>query len=271
MAIACSTSAFPVPLDEALTRVAALGFSCVDLICIPGFGHIIPAELADAFEPQADAIEAALSDRSLSPVAVNVALGSLYQRDRQTNEARLRGARAVARLMERLQVRVASFYPGHIHAARELGFERTLQESVRTWHELLEIAAGHGLTFCVELHAQTPFETVEQGTRLLDAVPELSVAYDPSHFAMQEIPLPDTAHFLDRTAHVHVRDAAPGKMCVPFGAGTVDLAWLIEALAERDYRGHFSVEYLKNVEDPEKQVAATRAWLEEHLSPPSEP
>lgn len=62
---------------------------------------------------------------------------------------------------------------------------------------------------------------------------------------MQAIDLRATASLLDHAAHVHLRDAAPGTMQVEFGTGTVDLAWLLGALREREYRGHISLGYLR--------------------------
>jgi len=54
---------------------------------------------------------------------------------------------------------------------------------------------------------------------------------------MQEIDVRDTAVLLDRTAHVHLRDAGPEQMQVPVGEGNVDFVWIVDALAERGYQG----------------------------------
>ena len=265
MRIACSTSAFKVPLDEALARVAGLGFEAVDLICIPGWGHVVPADLAADFEPAASRIEQALHQAGLTTVAMNLAVPHTHQRDdAQVNADRLKYVGAVTRLMNRLGVSVCSFYPGYRAEGRD--WEAVLADSVETIREMLRAAAGAGVTLAVEPHFATPYETVEQGQRLLEALPELTVAYDPSHYALQEIPLSQTESLLDRASHVHLRDAAPGKMCVPYGQGTVDFDWLMAALADRGYDGNFSIEYLpKEGSDPADSIARLRDDLADKI------
>jgi sugar phosphate isomerase/epimerase len=264
MSIACSTSAFKKPLDEALAAISQLGFDYVDLVCIPGFGHIIPAELAKDFDAQASNIEALLKRNKLAPVAMNAAFGQLHQRgDAEAVRQRVREMDAVARLMNRLGVGVCSFYPGYRAEGRD--WEEVLADTARSITELMEAADKRGVAVGVELHFATPFETVPQGRRLLEAVPGLNVVFDPSHYAMQRIDPDQTASFLDRTVHVHMRDAAPDKMCVPPGEGTVDFKSLVHNLAVRNYAGHYSIEYLPNKEGREvgPDLVKMREILEE--------
>ncbi len=255
MKIACSTSAFRGSLDDALAQVAALGFAAVDLICIPAWNHIVPADVAANFEAQAARIESLLRQHRLQPVAMNLAVANPHQRaDAAVNAQRLAEVAAIAKLMKRLGVQVASFYPGYL--VKDRPWEDVLRDEITTIREMLE--AADGVTLAVELHAQTPFETVEQGRRLLAAIPDLPVAYDPSHFVMQGIPLPATAEFLDRAVHVHVRDAAPGQMCVPTGGGAVDFAWLLAALRRRHYRGAVSIECLPGLAEISQTIIRLR-------------
>lgn len=265
MAIACSTSAFRTDLDGALARVGALGFDTVDLIVMPGWDHVSPTALVGDFEAAAAQVEELLAKHALTPVAINCAFGHLHEReDPPANAQRIEQARAATKLMNRLGVEVASFFPGRKWS--ENPWEQVLSDTVESARELLTVADEAGVKLGMELHYNTPFETVEQARRLLAEVPDLPVVYDPSHFAMQEIPLPETAELLDRTIHVHVRDAAPGKMCVPTGSGTVDFAWLAGALRERGYGGHYSIEYLPNAEgDPGDAILDMRDILAEHL------
>jgi sugar phosphate isomerase/epimerase len=263
MAIACSTSAFKVQLAEALKEVAELGFDYVDLIAIPGWDHVQPEALADDFESVAGEVERLLQENDLTPVAVNMAVPHTHQRDEETNIERLRQVRGVARLMERLDVDVASFYPGY--KAEDRPWDEVLADSATTMREMLGVAAEIGVTLAVELHYNTPFETVEQCTRLLEAVPELPVAYDPSHFAMQGLDLDDTSLLMERAAHVHLRDAAPDEMFVPLGRGTVDFDRLIEMLQERGYTGHYSIEYLGLHEGAREEIVKLRNRVAAHL------
>ena len=261
VAIACSTSAWQGSLAEALAQISEMGFEHVDLIAIASWGHIRPADLVSEFELVADEIERLLAKHKLAPVALNAAVTHLHERaDKAVNEQRLRECEAIAKLMNRLDVKVASFGPGR--RVSERPWEQTLDDEAATFGEMLEIARAAGVTFAVELHYNTAFETLAQAHKLLTAVPELKVAYDPSHFVMQEIDIRDTAELLDRAAHVHLRDAGPGQMQVPVGEGNVDFGWIINGLSERRYQGHYSIEYLPGIEGgPRAQIEKLRDLL----------
>lgn len=267
MAIACSTSAFKVTLDGALAEIASLGFSHVDLICIPGWNHIVPAELAADWDTLAAEVAGLVRKHGLTPVALNCAFPNPYQRDdEEVNGRRLREVEAIAKLAERLEVGVASFFPGGNWPAQEMDWEKVLEAEVETIREMLSVGERHSVTFAIEPHFNTPFQTLEQATRLLEAMPELTVAYDPSHFAMQEIDLGETRGILDRAAHVHMREAAPEKMQEVFGKGTVDFDWVLDALSERAYAGHFSIEYLSGLEgDVRREILKLKEKLRERL------
>ncbi len=249
MALACSTSAFRTPLDEALALVREMGFTHVDLICIPGWDHVQPAALAEDAAGVADAVSALLERDGLTPIACNVALPALYNRDEETVTQRLREARGVAALMSRLGVGIASFYPGYkVDAAQ---WEDAFADWQVTWRELAAVAAESGLEFVAEPHKDTVFETPEQCRRFFDALPDLRIAYDPSHFAMQGIDVRETMFLIERASHVHLRDAAPAKMYERTGAGDVDFDWLLDTLADIGYAGNISIECLPG---PDRQV-----------------
>ena len=268
MSVACSMSAFKVPPEEALRRIAELGFEAVDLICIPGFGHLDAAALADDEDGYGAQVEAWLHTAGLTPVAVNCAFSRMYVRgDSGQNKERRRQMRAVTRLMRRLGVKVGSFFPGGREPADTMVWEDVLAGEVESARELMDASSEQDVRFGVELHANTPFETIEQGTRLLEALPELGVAYDPSHFAMQGINLEDTVPFLDRAIHVHLRDAAPGRMHVALGEGTVDFNWVLDRVRERPAVEHVSLEYLPAFEgDTEGELVQLLANVRQRLA-----
>ncbi len=265
MRIACSTSAFRETLEDALSRIGGMGFGYVDLLCNPSWPFTQPQELAEDAAGTAERVGDLLEGKGLRPAALNVAFGRQpYEREPELNAARLRQARGIARFASALGVELASFYPGY--RADEEAWEETFASWLVTWRELTPIAAERGVEFLVELHAQTPLETLAQCGRLLEELPEQRIAYDPSHFAMQGIALPQTEWLLGRAAHVHVRDAAPGRMYVPLGEGAVDFDWLFGALRERGYEGFVSVECLGDgAPEVLEDVARLKAMVEDHL------
>jgi sugar phosphate isomerase/epimerase len=257
-------SAFKDDIDTAFGRIAAMGFQYVDIIAIPGWGLVELSKLVAAYESTRDNIKQLLIKHGLTPVAVNAAVANPYQReDAAINAQRLAEVRALCRFMKDLSIPVASFFPGGNWPAQQMKWDDVLAGEVATLNEMLDIAEQAGVTVAVELHANTPFETVEQCTRLLAAVPRLRVAYDPSHFAMQSSDLRDTVAFLDRSAHVHLRDAGPKQMQMAVGKGTVDFAWILAQLRQRQYGGSLSVEYLPGMEG---EIPAMKTRLDELIS-----
>jgi sugar phosphate isomerase/epimerase len=246
MRLACSTSAFKSNIADALRAVARLGFNHVDVLANPGWNHILPGQLADKFDETARMLEELLAECSLTPIGLNIALGHLYDRRPAAVAERLAQLKALSALMQRLRIPVAGFYPGYQTAERP--WEDLLRDTVASIREMLVIGSAAGVTLAIEPHFATPFQTVPQITRLLEEVPDLMIAYDPSHFVMQGLDLRATAPLLSRTAHVHLRDAGVGKMQMPVGHGTVDFAWLLGALALNDYRGDCAIEYLPDLD-----------------------
>ena len=261
MLIACSTSAFKIPLADAVAEIARLNFEAVDLIAIKAWGHVNAASVADDYEGQATAIETLLAKHHLRCAAINLAVAHPHQRaDADVNAQRLREVDAMTRLARRLDAQAVSFYPGYKTAGRP--WDALLADTVATVKEMLAAARPSGIPLLIEPHYDTPFQTPDQIRPLLQALPDLRIAYDPSHLAMQQIPLPQTEFLLDRAAHVHLRDAAPGKMCERFGQGTVDFDWLLGALRERAYAGAVSIEYLPKADgDPRPDIIALRDRL----------
>lgn len=260
MNVSCSMSAYKDSLDTALAAIAREGFSHVDLIAIPGWGLVEPAELVTDFDSVALRVRAALKHYGLRVSALNAAVANLYGRaDAAVNVARLEQVDAICRLMAQVQAPLVSFFPGGNWPAQQMRWEEVLAAEVATLREMFSVGMRYGVAICVEPHAHTPFENLQQVRALLDAMPELRVAYDPSHFAMQSLDLRQTAFILDRATHVHVRDAAPGAMQTPVGQGTVDTGWLVEQLRLRQYQGAIAIEYLPGMGD---QIAPMKQLLE---------
>jgi len=232
-----------MPLDEALANVKRLGFDAVDLIGIKGWGQVDLTALADDFEKEIVFVEQLLTKHNVKPAALNFSFTHAHQRgDAEVNAQRLREVEAAARLMKHLKIATGSFYPGYKDEERE--WDEVMQDCVKTYREVLSIAEQYDVKMAPELHFATPFETVEQGLKLIEAMPELPVVYDPSHYAMQGEPMEAARPFLERAIHVHVRDAAPDQMVAPVGEGTVDFKALVALLDDCGYSGNYSVEYL---------------------------
>jgi sugar phosphate isomerase/epimerase len=243
MAIALSTSiGHQSSLEGALAQVAELGFRKVDILAIDGWVHVNTRDLADRWEETSAHVERLLRAHGLTPIAVNSGVSpQLYERAPAVNAQRLREIEALIRWMQRLSVGVAAIQPRQPDPDRP--WEEVLADCFATLREQFDAGARAGVKFALELHVRSPFETLEQARRLFEVMPDVRIVYDPTHAVCQGIPLRETEWLIDRAVHVHLRDAAPGKLQAPFGEGEVDFDWVLGALKDHAYAGHFSIEY----------------------------
>ncbi|MBM7565530.1 sugar phosphate isomerase/epimerase family protein [Paenibacillus sacheonensis] len=245
MTIACSTSIRSgSSLEAALAEVGGLGFSRVDLLAIDGWAHINPSDLARDYEGERDRLTSLLAQYKLQPLALNTGTGpQLHDRSEPSNRRRIEEIQAIIRLMNDYEITLAAIQPRNNDPGRP--WSDVLADCVATLREYDALGRAAGITFALELHVNSPFETLEQAKRLVDAMPQIRLVYDPTHFVMQGIDIRETEWLMDYASHVHLRDASLGRMQTAFGAGGVDFDWVLGTLAARGYAGHFSIEYLE--------------------------
>lgn len=254
--IACSTTVASMSsLDDALAKIAAMGFKYVDLLAMDGWVHFSPQELADNWEETFSRVDGLLKKHKLNAIAINASPSvPVDARDKESNARRLEETVGIIRFMNECGIAVASLQPKC--ASKDAKWDATLKAAAETFREQTAMAKAAGVTFGVELHQGSKFETMDQARKLLDAVPGLAVIYDPSHLVMQGIDIKQNEWLFDLTAHVHLRDAALNRMCVPLGEGLVDFKWVLDQLKKREYKGHVAIECL----DADGYDAAADAW-----------
>jgi len=119
--------------------------------------------------------------------------------------------------------------------------------------QLAAIAARYDVTLCLETHVNCLTELPAVAVRLVESVPNLGLALDPSHFYAGPWQGRDFCITYPHTHIVHLRDAgnSPDKILVPPGEGTVDFAGLLRGLVQSGYTGPLSVEYIDTRVSPE--------------------
>jgi sugar phosphate isomerase/epimerase len=261
MRVACSTSAWKGDLDHALSRVKALGFDYVDVICIAAWGHVQIDNLVSDFDGTVETVRGLLAHHDLTPIAANLGITpSLFERDGRANKERRRNTETFCRFMNAFDLSVAGYYPGTRQGDddRPAAYKATL-ESIR---EISEIGGEHNLRLGPELHWNTNIQTLAEAELLFSDLPELTVVYDPSHFIMQGIPIEKTDFILKRSHHVHLRAADREKMQSAVSTSTEALRWILDELNRIDYSGDISIEYLPSDDiDVERQIAATKELI----------
>jgi sugar phosphate isomerase/epimerase len=261
MIVACSTVSFKKDIAGALADIGRLEFTHADLIAIPGFRQTYPERMAADPAGQARELATALSRAGVKPATFNVNVPDFTDRTPEAIERRDREWTGLARVMKALGVKIASFYPGYLKQGEP--WHRALDASAATAAEMLQAAEKHGVEFLIEAHYDTPVCSPEQVGALLSSVPGVRFVYDPSHFAMLGLGLGERKAVLDRSSHIHIRDAAPEKMYVKCGIGTVDFSGLMAALRERGYAGFVSLECLPTDDwNVEEDVAALKRLMD---------
>jgi len=249
--IACSTSiASGFPLEKACADIASLGLRLIDILTIEGWAHVNPGDLADRWEETIQHVDGLLKEHDLTPIALNSMVGpKMHERSDESNARRKVETEALFRLMKKYDIGVAALQPP-LNVDPELDENIVFESCLATLREQVAMAEAAGLQFALELHTRSPFETMPQVNRLLAAMPDAPLVYDPTHFVSQGINIKETGGMMDNARHVHIRDAAKGKLQAPYGQGEVDFDWICQALKDRGYAGHISIEYLggKNLE-----------------------
>jgi sugar phosphate isomerase/epimerase len=110
-------------------------------------------------------------------------------------------------------------------------------------------AAGDELSISIEPHLDSMASTPDQALKLVEAVPGLSLTLDWAQFTQQGLTADDLTPLLPHTRHIHLRQAAKGRLQTPFDTGTIDLPGVMRTLSAADYRGVICLEYLRTTQD----------------------
>jgi sugar phosphate isomerase/epimerase len=235
------------PLPEALRRIAGLGFRAVDLLIIAGMKHLHPKDLLEAGARRE--VAAAIAGAGLSVSSFNCGFSVPLSDEAVARAQREREFAAMLSLAEMVDCPLLNFQLGGMREGETA--EEARGRLAAGLRELVAWKGARDLRLTFEPHYGSPAEEPAQALALVRRVwPEVGVAYDPSHFAMHPavVSLAETEPLLDYTQHVHVRNAAPGRMQTPMDEGTVDFAWLVAALRKRGYAGALAIEYLDGEE-----------------------
>lgn len=271
----CTSFSFPLlRLSEIAQLLGLLGFTHLDLCVAEGEREVRAADVEAAAETAAVRDRAAVEDAGLGVVDVFAHLGtSAFDRPLNTPDGRQR---------ERDHSRMGSY----LRYARAVGAEGLTISPGKRWAELpnegLDLAcqelaiycgwaAEAGLRLSVEPHLDSIAATPAEAERLVELVPGLSLTVDYSHFIAQGFTQSEVDRLLPLAGHVHVRQAAPGKLQATEEDGVIDFDAVIGKLMLSGYRGALTLEYVwsrwqgMNKVDVVTETLLLRHRLEERL------
>ena len=155
------------------------------------------------------------------------------------------------------------------------GIEPDVQFATMREHlaALADLRGDRTLTIGLEGHAHTLIEKPDAAIAMIESLwPAVGYTYDPSHPELQGIPLPQTEPLLDWTCHVHIRNASLDHMQDTMADGTLDVAWVVDALRRHGYGGAVTIEYFNDFDPDFASVCGLRDRLVElgvAAAPPS--
>jgi len=250
-------------LDHALGVCEDLGINTVELRAVGG------ANVVSHDESSLARILAAVEDRGVRVGAIaspflkchihgdGAPLGAVHSAAPATREeqwAVLERSFEVARLFSAPLVRAFSFW-------RVEDPTSVREEVARVLAEAADRTAAAGLVLGIENEHACNLATGEETGWVLDRIPSpaLGVIWDPGNeAALGSEPYPGGyARVAQRVVHVHLKDVDENGDWTRLGAGTIDYAGQLHALADEGYAGLLSLEthYAKR---PGGQEAATR-------------
>jgi sugar phosphate isomerase/epimerase len=246
--IACADSSFPrLSHAAALAVIGDLGIKAVDVCVFAGYEHTTPAAVVADPTAAADAVAGRLAANDLTASDVFAILADDFETlavNHPDRAVRGESSARFAKVLEfaaRLGAPGLTILPGALFpgVARESGIELAATELQRR----AEAAAEAGLRLSVEPHYRSIAETPAAALELVELAPDLSLALDYSHFIFQGIRQADVDPLIERAAHVHLRQAAPGVMQARTREGTIDFAAVLDALEAAEYQGFLAIEY----------------------------
>ncbi|MBD3183872.1 TIM barrel protein, partial [Candidatus Poribacteria bacterium] len=186
MKTACSTAAFTKqPLDKTLKTIGKMGFGYVDLLMMENWAHINPSELSsDPISKAKQTIEL-LMENSLIAVAINANLSNpINTGNAEVHKTNMAETEALGIFAEEIGIPVLVLQPGRI--IDELGPEKSRQNSIQALKDMVEVTDKYGIVLAIETHVDSVAEKYADSLAMIEAVPGLKLAYDPSHFIMTQ-------------------------------------------------------------------------------------
>ena len=260
-ALTCDKKRLPT-VEETIEAVAGLGFHAIDLDVMQGWQHIDPSALVEDGPAIAESTKRALDANGLFPSSLNANPGVPWDDDSQ-EAAHTRAQRldAVFDFAAVVGSPVVTIQPPN-HQETNTSEEERRGRLIDVMTTYGSKARSMGLCLTVEGHADTILERPDACLALFrDLGLPVGLTYDPSHFALQGIPLVDTEPLISLATHVHVRHSSLENMQDLRSQSTIDMGWVVQALRRNAYDGAVAIEYFGDFDPDFTEVMALRDML----------
>lgn len=225
MFVAASTDCFPdLPLDQALTRLADLEYSCVEITLREGSPQLQPSQvLADVDA----AVQICRETHRLKPVA--------YLFDSPMESAGYyEQFKACCRLAKATKVVMITV------PSAELG--SPFNGEIERLRELVNISSVDGILVGVKTQIGRITQDPDTAIVMCDNVKGLGITLDPSHYVCGPHQNGNFEQVMKHVYHVHLRDTSKTQLQVRVGQGLVEYGKLVSQLAKVKYQRSLCVD-----------------------------
>ncbi len=270
MKLAYSSNAYMRwPIDEAVRRIAALGYEGIELMAdVP---HAWPATTTDE---QIEAIVRSVADSGLTISNINAFMMNAVQDfwhpswiepDAEFRRLRVEHTIDALTMARKLGANCITTEPG---GPLEEGMQReeAMDLFVVGLNEALICAEDLQVQLLVEPEPELLIENMGQFLELADRVdsPMFGLNFDIGHFFCVSDPLPESIERLAGiTKHYHLEDIAATRVhehLVP-GRGAIDFTEVLDAISATGYEGWLTVELYPYLDDPDAAGRQAREHL----------
>ncbi|MHA2284053.1 MAG: sugar phosphate isomerase/epimerase family protein [Promethearchaeota archaeon] len=241
MQISCSTVCLVhLPTDQALKKIATVGFKNLELLAIRGWiGEYIHI---DAQKTPPKEVRRLCKNYNLRLTALHA--GGLKTFDDQALRESVEYIKLVSDMAEKLDVEKVVFTGG-------TRIDSHLTRYISGLKDILDHIEGKNIKICIENHYHNQIETIEDMQLIAEELPhpQIGLTIDTGHFTSSKISLDDVIKKLGpRIKHVHIKDHE-GTQSVGLGRGETKNIGFVKKLKNINYRGELSMEL--EVEDKE--------------------
>ena len=197
MKVACSTAGFTkLKLEDALKSIKELGFQYTDLLMMENWAHINPSSLVADPVSKAKWAGELLKVNGLKAIGINGNVSSpINTTDPERQRKNLGEMEGLAIFAKNLDIPVIVLQPGGVDPER--GLAKSQEASINALKDMLKIAKKYDRELAIETHVNSVGEKYEDALKIVKFAPGLKLAYDPSHFVMQQMNLADSEPLID--------------------------------------------------------------------------
>ena len=239
---------FPLlSLEGACQVMAALQLPAIDIGALKGYAHVDPDEIEADPRAIADRINRATERAGLVVSDLFPSFGSGFG-DRPINHPdpaiqglnrrRFQSFVSVARQIGSPGI---TLLPGVLHS--DVGLAASMRLAAAAFREYLIVARESALRLSFEAHIGSITDTPERALELVASAPGLTVTLDYSHFVARNVSEERVHPLINHAGHVHVRQAAPGRVQTGLADGTLDFGDIVRRLLNANYVGFITLEY----------------------------